>query len=442
MSSPNSQQRTPEDVRALATKTLYKLQTQKISLTLLLSPYKQRSDFPLLQEITYGTCRWFFLLEWVLGQLMDKSLRSKDGDVKSLLLIGLYQLRFMDLPDYAVINETVTASAKLKKPWSRGLINGVLRSYLRQSEAIDAALACAPPFTALSMPQWLIDRVMNDWPTHAASYFDAANQRPPMVLRVNKAQTQPVEYLAALTEKGIDAKTGQLASSAIYLAKATSVKDLPGFDEGLVSVQDESSQLIPELLQLAPGQRVLDACAAPGGKTCHILESQPQLGSMTAIELVAGRAAKIQENLTRLKLKAEVKVADANALDSWWDGQTFDRILLDAPCSATGILRRHPDIKVLRTPENIAELNTLQAQLLASIWECLKPGGLLLYTTCSVLKAENELIVAKFLKSTLDAKYEGITADWGVECEFGRQLLPAAVDGPDGFFFSLLRKVS
>ncbi len=442
MNSPNGQQKTQEDVRALATKILHKLQTQKTSLTLLLSPYKQRSDFPLLQEITYGTCRWFFLLEWVLDQLMDKSLRSKDSDVKSLLLIGLYQLRFMGLPDYAVINETVTASAKLKKPWSRGLINGVLRNYLRQSESIDAALTSAPAFTSLSMPQWLIDQVMSDWPVHAANYFEAANQRPPMVLRVNQAQTTSIEYLAALSEKGIAANAGQLAASAIYLEKATGVKELPGFDEGLVSVQDESSQLIPQLLQLAPGQRVLDACAAPGGKTCHILESQPQLASMTAIELVGGRAAKIQENLTRLKLEAGVIIADANALDSWWDGQAFDRILLDAPCSATGILRRHPDIKVLRTPENIAELNGLQAQLLASTWVCLKPGGLLLYTTCSVLKAENELIIAKFLKSAPDAKYEGIAADWGVECEFGRQLLPAVANGPDGFFFSLLRKVS
>jgi 16S rRNA (cytosine967-C5)-methyltransferase len=442
MKTINGQERALEDVRALAAKTLHKLQTQKISLTLLLSPYKNRSDFPLLQEITYGTCRWFFLLEWVLTQLLEKPLRNKDSDVKSLILIGLYQLRFMDLPDYAAINETVTASAKLKKPWSRGLINGVLRSYLRQADAIDEALERAPEFTGLSMPQWLIDQVMHDWPTYGAAYFTASNQRPPMVLRVNTTQTTTAEYLTRLNDIGFSAKAGQLAATSIYLEHATGVRDLPDFESGYVSVQDESSQLIPGLLQLEPGHRVLDACAAPGGKTCHILESQQQLGSMTAIELVAGRAVKIQENLTRLKLSAEVKVADATALDQWWDGQLFDRILLDAPCSATGILRRHPDIKILRSPVNISELNTIQAQLLASSWKCLKLGGLLLYTTCSVLKAENELIIAKFLKSAPDAKYEGIVADWGVECALGRQLLPAAVDGPDGFFFSLLRKVS
>ena len=442
MNTKSGQEKTPENVRALATKILHKLQSQKISLTLLLSPYKNRSDFPLLQEITYGTCRWFFLLEWVLSQLIEKPLRSKDNDVKSLLLIGLYQLRFMDLPDYAVINETVAASAKLKKPWSKGLINGVLRNYLRQVDAIDTLLETAPTFTALSMPQWLTDQVVGDWPAQAADYFHASNQRPPMVLRVNTAQTTTAEYLGRLHSTGIGGNIGQLAATSIYLDHATGVRDLPDFEAGHVSVQDESSQLIPNLLQLEPGQRVLDACAAPGGKTCHILESQPKLESMTAIELVAGRAVKIEENLHRLGLSAQVKIADANATETWWDGKPFDRILLDAPCSATGILRRHPDIKILRSPENIVELNAVQAQLLDSSWKCLKPGGLLLYTTCSVLKAENELIVAKFLKSTLDAKYEGITADWGVECEFGRQLLPTAVDGPDGFFFSLLRKTS
>lgn len=442
MKTKNGQENSVEDVRALATKTLHKLQVQKISLTLLLSPYKQRNDFPLLQEITYGTCRWFFLLEWILNQLLEKPLRNKDNDVKSLLLIGIYQLRFMGLPDYAVINETVAASTKLKKPWSRGLINGVLRNYLRQAETIDEALENAPEFTALSMPQWLVDQVISDWPDHGEAYFQASNQRPPMVLRVNEAQTTASEYLTTLNAAGIPAKAGQLAGSAIYLEQATGVKDLPSFDEGYLSVQDESSQLIPGLLQLEPGHRVLDACAAPGGKTCHILESQDKLASLTAIELVAGRAAKITENLARLKLQAEIKVADATAHDQWWDGQPFDRILLDAPCSATGILRRHPDIKILRSPENIAELNTIQAKLLESCWKCLKPGGLLLYTTCSVLKAENELIIANFLNSTPNAKYEGITADWGVECGVGKQLLPAAVDGPDGFFFSLLRKVS
>ncbi len=442
MNTNSGQERNPENVRALATKTLHKLQTQKISLTLLLSPYKNRGDFPLLQEITYGTCRWFYLLEWVLSQLLDKPLRNKDGDVKSLILIGLYQLRFMGLPDYAVINETVTASAKLKKPWSKGLINGVLRNYLRQAESIDESLKTAPKYTALAMPQWLMDQVLSDWPDYAMAYFEASNQRPPMVLRANSARTSTAQYLDRLRNAGIEGKAGKLAPTAIYLTHATAVRDLPEFDAGHVSVQDESSQLIPTLLQLEPGQRVLDACAAPGGKTCHILESQPQLETMTAIELVAGRAAKIEQNLQRLKLSATVKVADANALRQWWDGKPFDRILLDAPCSATGILRRHPDIKILRSPQNIVELNALQAQLLQSCWQCLKPGGLLLYTTCSVLKGENELIVANFLKSTSNAKYEGITADWGVECEFGRQLLPTAQDEPDGFFFSLLRKVS
>ncbi len=442
MTAKSSQESSAGDVRAIACKTLHKLQTQKTPLTLLLATYKQRPDFPLLQEITYGTCRWYFLLEWILSELLEKPLRNKDNDVKMLLLIGLYQLRFMDLPDYAVINETVTASSKLKKPWSRGLINGVLRNYLREVAAINGELEQAPNFTRLSMPPWLAQQVIDDWPAYAHDYFQASNQRPPMVLRINQSKTSQDDYLNSLREHQIEAEAGRLSVSAVYLQQPVNVMQLPHFAEGHVSVQDESSQLIPSILQLEKDHNVLDACAAPGGKTCHLLESQPQLASLTAVELVPGRAAKITENLERLNLDAVLKVADATALDQWWDGQLFDRILLDAPCSATGILRRHPDIKLLRSPDNIVDLNTTQTKLLSSIWSCLKPKGLLLYTTCSVLKAENEQIIDKFLNSTSDAKYESIAADWGVECRFGRQLLPTAVNGPDGFFFCLLRKAS
>lgn len=432
----------PANPRALSAQILDRLLQQNGSLTGLLAPLKSRDDFPLLQEMCFGSCRWFYTLDWILLQVLSKPLKKKDQDVRCLLLIGLYQLRYMSVPDYAVINETVNASKALKKPWSRSLINAVLRNYLRQADDLGQKLESAPISLRAAQPQWLVDQINTDWPEQAQSYFEASNNRPPMVLRVNQSKLPQSDYLEMLSEANIKGYPGHLSPSAIYLESPMAVFDLPGFEEGLASVQDESSQLIPNLLQLKANQTVLDACAAPGGKTCHILESESLLTSLTAIDLAAHRVGRIHENLTRLGLTANVVVSDVSDLEAWWDGEPFDRILLDAPCSATGIIRRHPDIKVLRTPENVLELNEIQLQLLKSVWKCLKPNGLLLYTTCSVLRSENEQIVDKFLQCTQDAKYEGIAADWGVECAFGRQLLPTAADGPDGFFFSLLRKDS
>jgi 16S rRNA (cytosine967-C5)-methyltransferase len=217
------------------------------------------------------------------------------------------------------------------------------------------------------------------------------------------------------------------------------VDKLPGFLDGLVSVQDEASQLVPALLELSPGQRVLDACAAPGGKTAHCLESEPLLTTLTAVDIEGNRARSIEQNLQRLQLRAEIKVADASALEDWWDGSPYQRILLDAPCSATGVIRRHPDIKLLRAEADVARLADLQQVLLNSLWSCLEPGGLMLYTTCSVLRQENQDTIGRFLHQCQDAKHQAIQADWGVECEFGRQLLPDP-EGPDGFYFAVLKK--
>jgi len=246
--------------------------------------------------------------------------------------------------------------------------------------------------------------------------------------------------LQKLSSLEINARPGLLANSAIYLSEPMPVHEIPGFAEGEVSVQDEASQLVASSLRLEPDLKLLDACAAPGGKTAHILESECSLTWIVAIDRDRTRLSRIEENLQRLQLKAELICADAATPQAWWDGEGFDRILLDAPCSATGVIRRHPDIKLLRTPEQVTELLTTQQQLLQELWQCLKPGGLLLYTTCSILPAENQAQIQQFLDSHNDAKYEGITADWGVECETGRQLLPSTQSGTDGFFFSLLRK--
>jgi 16S rRNA (cytosine967-C5)-methyltransferase len=429
------------NVRGVAASILVQLLEQKGSLTSGLQPFKSRDDYPLLQEMCFGTCRHFYSLEFVLKQLVAKPLRSKDKDVKCLLLIGLYQLRHMSLPEYAVINETVSGVSKLKKPWSRGLINAVLRNYLRDLESVELKINSSPAYIKYDQPKWLADQIQQDWPDHWQQIFESSNQRPPMTVRVNLSRVTRSDYLEQLESVEIDAASGNLASSSIYLTKPQPVELLPGFSAGLSSIQDESSQLIPPLLQLEPHQRVLDACAAPGGKTCHILETQPRLDSLTSLDIAKSRLVRVEENLQRLSLKANLKAADARDLAAWWDGKLFDRILLDAPCSATGVIRRHPDIKVLRSPENVAELNTLQLAILQKVWSTLKPGGLLLYTTCSILPQENSEIVAKFIESSDNAKYEGINADWGVECPLGRQLLPSD-NGPDGFFFSLIRKAS
>jgi 16S rRNA (cytosine967-C5)-methyltransferase len=441
IASPPGKANDTSNVRAVAASILVQLLEQKGSLTSGLQPFKSRDDYPLLQEICFGTCRHFYSLEFVLKQLVAKPLRSKDKDVKCLLLVGLYQLRHMSLPEYAVINETVSGVSKLKKPWSRGLINAVLRNYLRDLESVELKLKSSPAFIKYDQPEWLADQIQQDWPDHWQQIFENSNRRPPMTVRVNLSRVTRSDYLEQLESVEIDAASGNLASSSIYLTKPQPVELLPGFSAGLSSIQDESSQLIPPLLQLEPNQRVLDACAAPGGKTCHILETQPLLDSLTSLDIAKSRLVRVEENLQRLNLKANIKASDARDLAAWWDGKLFDRILLDAPCSATGVIRRHPDIKVLRSAENVAELNTLQLAILQKIWSTLKPGGLLLYTTCSILPQENSEIVAKFIESSDNAKYEGITADWGVECSLGRQLLPSD-NGPDGFFFSLIRKAS
>ncbi len=260
-----------------------------------------------------------------------------------------------------------------------------------------------------------------------------------MTLRVNIGRISRNEYLGKLEKAGLPAGLGKFADSSIYLESPCGVDKLPGFGSGDVGVQDEASQLVPAQLRLEPGLRILDACAAPGGKTCQILESERSLAQVVALDMNESRSKRILENLDRLQLSAQVRVADAAHPNEWWDGVPFDRILVDAPCSATGVIRRHPDIKLLLRTEEIQNLVRIQLKILHALWACLKPGGFLLYTTCSVLKQENEEVIADFLAQSNNAKYQAITADWGVECRYGRQLLPVD-NSHDGFFYSLLRK--
>ncbi|MDT8428014.1 MAG: 16S rRNA (cytosine(967)-C(5))-methyltransferase RsmB [Pseudomonadales bacterium] len=425
------------DVRARAARLLSQLLSHQGSLASLAAEIDSIPERALLREMCFGTCRWYFQLAFFAQQLLQKPLKSKDQDIHALLLIGLYQLHFLRVPDYAVVNETVAACTALKKPWARALVNAVLRNFLRQQQQLVHA-AEQQDSTRFAHPPWLISQLRQAWPDCWQQILTANNQHPPMTLRSNRQHTSREAYLQALRAQGIDCQAGTLAATSIFLDEPLAVEQLPAFEVGAVSIQDEASQLIPELLLLQAGQRILDACAAPGGKTAAILEQEPGV-DLLALELEPKRLPRIEQNLSRLGLWADIRQADAGAPEQWWDGRGFDRILLDAPCSATGIIRRQPDIKILRRETDIPGLLAQQQRLLQKLWPCLNPGGLMLYSTCSILPAENSVLLQGFVAAHDDAKEEAIVAPWGVECGIGRQLLPTE-HGPDGFYFARLRK--
>lgn len=429
-------------VRTAAAKLLADLLRQRGSLASLLPDYQGRvpeRDAPLLQELTYGTCRWYPRLNAYLGQLLDKPLKPKDGDVQALLLLGLYQQLHTRIPDHAAISATVESSRELKKPWAKGLVNGVLRRFQREQEALDAALAEDDRFVT-AHPNWLLKRLRRHWPEQVESLVAANNGHPPLTLRVNPAFATRDEYLERLAEQGIKANATSFSPVGVTVHTPCQVTELPGFEDGGVSVQDEAAQLSAELLELAPGQRVLDACSAPGGKTGHILETESALAEVVALDSDARRLTRVQENLDRLDVQATLRCGDAGRPDDWWDGEPFDRILLDAPCSATGIIRRQPDIKVLRSAADVERLSELQGRLLTALWSTLKPGGVLVYATCSVLPEENTRVVEAFLMQQPDAQCDTLEANWGLAQTCGRQLLPQD-NGHDGFYYARLRKI-
>ena len=393
-------------------------------------------DRAFIQALCYGVCRQFHRLDFILNQLLEKPI--KDTDIKALALVGLYQLSFMRVKAHAAVSETVLATGK--KSWAKSLINGLLRTYLREQQTLDHK-ALQIPVAALSHPNWLIKQIEQDWPQDASVICQANNQQPPMVLRVNQLKTSREHYLDLLTKQGFVAEANAFCDTAIKLEKPVVVDELPGFYEGLVSVQDTAAQLAPGLLNVQSGQRVLDVCAAPGGKTAHLLESQTRLQELIAVDIDPARLQRVHDNCRRLSLQATLITGDATKPQDWWDGKFFDRILLDAPCSATGVIRRHPDIKILRKPQDIEALRTTQKVILDAIWPLLAPGGLLLYATCSILKHENELQIQAFLTEHDDAVEKPIDADWGVARECGRQILTGASD-MDGFYYALLKKTS
>jgi 16S rRNA (cytosine967-C5)-methyltransferase len=396
-------------------------------------------DAALLQELCYGTLRWYFRLDAILQQLLRKSLKSRDTDIHCLLLIGLYQLDRLALPQRVAVHETVKATRVLDKDWASGLVNAVLRNFQRRKDVLAQSVS-ADEQALHAHPAWLIKALQRDWPADWASILAANNARPPFTLRINQQRLTRNEYLELLSEQALAATVVPYASQAICLDKPVPVSTLPGFARGDVSVQDAAAQLAAGLLCAAAGQRVLDACAAPGGKTAHILETQPDV-RLTALDIDAVRLQRIQSNLARLSLQAELVAGDASVPGDWWDGQVYDRILLDVPCSASGVIRRHPDIKLLRRADDINVLAGRQAAILDAMWPLLAPGGMLLYCTCSVLAAENSKQVESFLARHSDAGEVDIDAAWGHGCTHGRQIFPGE-NQMDGFYFACLCKHS
>jgi len=391
----------------------------------------------LLKALVYGVVREHTLLTALAAKLLAKPL-EKAPEVQALVLCGLQQLRSMRMPAHAAVAETVNSVALLEAHWARGMVNAVLRRYQRERRALEDALP-TDPVVRLSHPEWMVDAIRRDWPRQWKKVLLENNEQAPLTLRANRRRIAAAEYLAReLPGAGLKAHMVGGVPDALVLDEAVPVDELPGFADGDVSVQDAAAQLAFELLDVQAGLRVLDACAAPGGKSAHILERVDC--ELVALDVDAQRLKRVDENLSRLKLKATVQAGDAREPKGWWDGKPFHRILVDAPCSGTGVIRRHPDIKWLRRPADIPKMAQTQLELLHALWPLLAPGGSLVYAVCSVFDAEGRGVVERFLEREPEARAQPIDAPWGEAHAPGRRLAPGG--DFDGFFYARLRKTS
>lgn len=394
-------------------------------------------DRALLQELCYGIMRQLPQLEFYINKLMDKPMTGKQRVIHYLLLVGAYQLLSTRIPAHAALAETVEACKDLKRDKLKGLVNGVLRNLQRQHQQLEQQLPDKAPLKYCH-PSWFIKRISQAYPDNWQQILEANNQRSPMWLRNNASQQSRAQYLAQLTEQEIAASAGVYDDNSILLAQPSGVSKLPGFAQGACSVQDAAAQQAAQLLAAQPGELILDACAAPGGKTSHILELTEDL-DVVALDCDAKRLARVQENLDRIGLSARLICGDGSDPVSWWqEDRLFDRILLDAPCSATGVIRRNPDIKWLRRDSDIMQLVELQQKILLACWNLLKPGGTLVYATCSILPDENNVQIARFLNQQPDAELVPLHGADTVT-KPGWQLLPGQNDG-DGFYYAKLTK--
>jgi 16S rRNA (cytosine967-C5)-methyltransferase len=390
-------------------------------------------DLSLHQELVRGTCRWFLALQSIIRPYLRKPFKPKDLDLEIILALGLYQIIFMRIEDHAAVNESVKLAQRANKNWASGIVNAVLRQLIRDGVDI------TPEHHLISYPGWMQKMLGRDWPQYYSDIAQAGNQRAPLTLRVDLRRNSVKAVIKMLRDQGTDVIQHEIAESAVMLEKPCDITKLDLFNSGQISVQDAAAQLSVEILDCKPGMRVLDACAAPGGKLTHLLEYTKDL-DLVGLDIDALRLEKIDQNLKRIGRNASLVCGDAADPATWYDGVPFDRILADVPCSGSGVIRRHPDIKLLRRSNDIPQLVKRQKKILQSLWTLLKPGGLLLYCTCSIFKDENERQIEWFVENHDNCMEKSLKLlKWGEESSFGRQILPGEHD-MDGFFYACLQK--
>jgi len=393
-------------------------------------------DRALLSALLHAGARWWLRHSAAADRLLQRPLPARETRVRALLVLGLIQVDVLGLPEYAAVDASVEAARELDKPKFAALINAVLRRWLRERDALRTDLD-ADPVTRTAHPRWLLDAFAADWPSEGDAMVAANNAEAPLWLRVNRRRSDPAALASRLAAAGIESETSAQLPDALRVARSLDVTGLPGFREGEFSVQDGAAQRAADLLDLRDGQRVLDACAAPGGKCAHALERADV--RMTALDSDARRLPRVAENLARLGLRADLLAGDATQPERWWDRERFDRILIDAPCSATGIIRRQPDVKLHRRASDVAALVRAQRRMLDALWPLLAPGGRLVYATCSVLDAENADQIERFRARHADVRPAAPVVGWRATRAGGAQNLPGE-SGLDGFFYAVLEK--
>ncbi len=401
-------------------------------------------DLSFAKYLTYGVIRHYFLLEEIANLLVTKRLDDKNLDIHVVILSGIYQLIYMEVPDYAAINESVDLAEKLNKTWAKNLINAVLRKVTRSKEELIKKAKSKSLSAKLLHPTWLIEDLKIDWPKNYVEILKQNNKHAPQVIRINTQKISLEKYIEILQNKNIDFSEVKSIPNCLIIDKNLNISEIPFFKEGYVSIQDGSAQLAAHFLELDQNKNldILDACGAPGGKACHILDLAPH-SNLTIIEKDKKRIKLIEENLTRLNQKAKIICDDSSDIESWnKDNLLFDRILLDAPCSATGVIRRNPDIKVHREYDDIESLMIQQEDLLNNLFYLLKPNGLILYATCSILKDENEHIIKNFMEDNNKAKIVGLKSNFKSNTNLGLQIFPGQEEYLDGFYYCLIKKVN
>lgn len=428
------------DTRAIAAQALADVALRGASLRDAMERYAPKlgdsRDRALLMALLSDGSRWWLRFDAALDRLLEKPLRQKEPAIHALLVLGLVQLEILELPDYAAVAATVQAARSLQRPRLAGLVNAVLRRWQRERSELLAALD-AKPQTRHAHPAWLAKTMARDWPDQADAVMAADNVEPPLMLRANRRRAERDNLIERLRSDGYTVDAHAWLADAIVLPHSADVTRMPGFATGEFAVQDGAAQIAADLADVRDGQRVLDACAAPGGKACHLLERADI--ALTALEFDAKRAQRITQNLERLGLRANVVIGDAGEPGAWWDAKPFDRILIDAPCSATGVLRRRPDVRLHRRDSDIAPLVAQQRRILEGLWPLLAPGGRMIYITCSLLRAENEAVVNAWLENHADARAVAIELPIGQPAAVGWQVLPG--DGDlDGMYYAVLEK--